>query len=430
MPTSKFLFKAFEISKSSNEILTCLNSKELDFQATVEKKRHLYGVFSRLFVTYYYLIKAIDFNFSAPKMTEIKDKNVLAIYSTENQKKAILASTANTSVPTISLTPNLEADYFGNINIGLSLCLAPFLYLYLFICSLIEYKLSLTLKLFSASGDKMVLALIYHSKFYKFLKVKGIDRILVSNDHSPEIRSIVLAAKSLGIKTLYIQHATVSDSFPNLNVFDCAFLDGQQAWDVYNSISPLKNDTNIVGALRLVSKKREDANPSLINNRVNIAINDTLSINSLKMLISISKEKFPKDFNYVIRLHPRQANITRIKKLCEQSNVSVAPTTENVLAFLSKSSFLVTVASGIVLDALRQDILPIMHIEPNEIDYFSYIDKKVVIKLSDFSYENFDFKTNLNRLKNNGRYFDHLIGCGEDEYYKSLRAVKFSLENT
>lgn len=56
--------------------------------------------------------------------------------------------------------------------------------------------------------------------------------LLVANDHSPIPLGFACAARSLGMKTLYIQHAHVTADMPYLR-FDLAILDGECALDIY-----------------------------------------------------------------------------------------------------------------------------------------------------------------------------------------------------
>tara|TARA_E500000331_G_scaffold326141_1_gene344053 strand:- start:288 stop:1073 length:786 start_codon:yes stop_codon:yes gene_type:complete len=56
--------------------------------------------------------------------------------------------------------------------------------------------------------------------------------IILSNDHSIYARSLRITAEILEIKTLYIQHASVSKIFPPLE-FDYALLDGNVAYQNY-----------------------------------------------------------------------------------------------------------------------------------------------------------------------------------------------------
>ena len=54
--------------------------------------------------------------------------------------------------------------------------------------------------------------------------------LFLSNDHSPFNRCLLHHSKSMGIKTIYMQHASVSDKFPPLE-FDYSLLDGQESFE-------------------------------------------------------------------------------------------------------------------------------------------------------------------------------------------------------
>lgn len=67
------------------------------------------------------------------------------------------------------------------------------------------------------------------------LKLNKPKYIWLSNDHTHNNVSFIYAAKKLNIKTIYIQHASVSNLFPPL-YFDYVFLDGEVAYEIYKKI--------------------------------------------------------------------------------------------------------------------------------------------------------------------------------------------------
>ena len=69
--------------------------------------------------------------------------------------------------------------------------------------------------------------------------------VIVSNDHSLNCRSLRLAAQILGIRTLYIQHASISNIFPPLE-FDYALLDGLVSYKKYVSCYEKNKNNNRV----------------------------------------------------------------------------------------------------------------------------------------------------------------------------------------
>src|SRR5690554_2694084 len=68
--------------------------------------------------------------------------------------------------------------------------------------------------------------------FQKDLENINPEYVVVSNDHNVPNRCLLAIAHSLGIKTVYLQHASVSNLFPALRV-NYAFLDGESALNTY-----------------------------------------------------------------------------------------------------------------------------------------------------------------------------------------------------
>lgn len=72
----------------------------------------------------------------------------------------------------------------------------------------------------------------YLPYFFDLLAKSKPGFVILANDHSVANCCIRLAADTLGVRTVYLQHACVSESFPALN-FDYAFLDGLDALEKY-----------------------------------------------------------------------------------------------------------------------------------------------------------------------------------------------------
>lgn len=73
--------------------------------------------------------------------------------------------------------------------------------------------------------------------------------LILANDHSNMNRCLLRNAISLGIKTLYVQHASVSNQFPKLE-FDYSFLDGLISLDAYQNFSKKNSMVIISGPCR------------------------------------------------------------------------------------------------------------------------------------------------------------------------------------
>lgn len=73
---------------------------------------------------------------------------------------------------------------------------------------------------------------IYLAYFWRVLRDLHPDFVITTNDHNTSNRSMLAVANFLNIKTVYLQHASVTNLFPALRV-DYAFLDGQSALETY-----------------------------------------------------------------------------------------------------------------------------------------------------------------------------------------------------
>lgn len=78
-----------------------------------------------------------------------------------------------------------------------------------------------------------------------FLKRHKPSALIVANDHSPLPLGFAGAARTLSIKTAYIQHAHVTPDMPALRV-DLAILDGPSARDTYAGVADIPPQTEIV----------------------------------------------------------------------------------------------------------------------------------------------------------------------------------------
>lgn len=72
----------------------------------------------------------------------------------------------------------------------------------------------------------------YLAYFYRVLSRTSPEFVITANEHNVLNRCMLAVAHHIGIKTVYLQHASVSNIFPALRV-NYAFLDGQCAlgWD-------------------------------------------------------------------------------------------------------------------------------------------------------------------------------------------------------
>src|SRR5690606_23846387 len=103
---------------------------------------------------------------------------------------------------------------------------------------------------------------MYRSRYYNYYKVLGQYRhwlkafkkskakyYIAANDHSGLSQIGFVAARDAGLKTIYIQHAAVSNLFPPLMV-NYALLDGRDARDKYANAGSSQAEVHLIGTMK------------------------------------------------------------------------------------------------------------------------------------------------------------------------------------
>lgn len=170
--------------------------------------------------------------------------------------------------------------------------------------------------------------------------------IIVSNDHIPVIRIFIEQARIHGVKSLYSQHASVSEFFPPLG-FDYSFLDGEESFLKYKAIG------NIAGKVFLVGSPRFDVVTQLNkqeSNLIGVAFNlDDDNEQILSLVIKLRENGYER---IVVRPHPRQDKNNPDWSIFTNVGCEIShPAQENPFVFISRLSFLIAGASSIHLDA-------------------------------------------------------------------------------
>jgi hypothetical protein len=127
--------------------------------------------------------------------------------------------------------------------------------------------------------------------------------IVFSNDHSILPRALFFAAKSRGVPTVYIQHASVSQYMPPLH-FDLSLLEGNDAYDKYK-------EKGVDGIVKLIGMPRFD--PFILRRRkkymsninsIGIAFNTVDSTKKIALLVVALRSHFP-GLKIKLRFHPK-----------------------------------------------------------------------------------------------------------------------------
>lgn len=215
--------------------------------------------------------------------------------------------------------------------------------------------------------------------FYRTLSEIKPEYVIVSNDHNVPNRCLLAVAHYLDIKTVYLQHASVSGFFPALRV-DYAFLDGQCALETYQACESNQPDTNrnplpfptviLSGQKKTLSRKTKGSSAV-----VGFALN---ALDNVPEAIRLAGQLTSAGYEVCVRWHPGQTRTAARAiqdSLGSKENISFSdPSAESVGTFLDKVSWLIAGNSSIHLEAALAGVLPIYFelMPPDNPDYYGY----------------------------------------------------------
>lgn len=215
----------------------------------------------------------------------------------------------------------------------------------------------------------------YYSYFVNLIERYRPPLIIVSNDHYPLYRSVLLAAKKIGVKTVYVQHANVTQDFPSL-VSDYALLDGKIAEEMYTSGRSTETDVRLIGAPRLFAEQSPSniqEETSLHRSRkgtIGVAYSILDDLKCVETLLKRIRNELP---NYQIILRPHPADDRALMAIVQDYGISVSDSKhENSAGFLKRIEFLIAGDSGIHLDAAANTVRPIAYSFTPNTDFEDY----------------------------------------------------------
>lgn len=211
-----------------------------------------------------------------------------------------------------------------------------------------------TLRFFDLLYDAIGFYEVYYRKLQRYRPAA----VVFANDHNADARAMLLAAKALGIKTIYIQHASVSTLFPPLS-FDLNLLEGQDSLDKYRQCGP------ITGKVELVGMPKADQyipfrNSSKHIRTVGIGCNLMDDPAEIEKLLRILSGKLP-ELKILLRPHPRDtrnfgslASIGPAIRVCDSRTVAT-------FDYLQQIDVQLSATSGIHLEAVLLNVWSIYY---------------------------------------------------------------------
>jgi hypothetical protein len=253
-----------------------------------------------------------------------QQKNAQAFFfaGTDNQIKSLIPTLiamrdkGNTSV--VYLDANLSCKEIAEINDRLTVCfqfgvILVALALFFIRSPLLFIRLKKDGNLVGINKYFHVFCMsyVYIPYFVRLIDLVKPKFVIQSNDHNIENRCLRLASEIMGIKTVYLQHASVSTSFPPLQ-FDYAFLDGVEAMEKYVACKqawasdqrPNSNLDNVTVFLSGQQKKIAVASSTDKEFCIGIGVNVLDDFSHLKALLDVLGSK---KLNCIVRTHPYQS---------------------------------------------------------------------------------------------------------------------------
>jgi len=226
--------------------------------------------------------------------------------------------------------------------------------------------------------DLIFAATGYYELSLDNLKKYKPQAIFFANDHNTDPRALLLAAKELRIPTVYIQHASVSTSFPPL-AFALNLLEGQDALDKYRQCGPISGEVKLIGMPK-ADQFIQHKNTRTVIQRIGVCVNIIDDLNAVRELLLLLVQQEPA-LHISVRPHPSDNRdysfISNLSAAIAFSNSK----TEPAFDFLRKQDAIIAADSSIHLEAVMLNILSIYYRfnAGNFVyDYYGYVQHDLV----------------------------------------------------
>ena len=209
-------------------------------------------------------------------------------------------------------------------------------------------------------------------------KSNAVELIIMANDHNLESRCVIESSERNNIKTLYIQHASITESFPPLS-FSYSFLDGMESYKKYNRIGKMKGIIFLTGSPRFDEIYSFKSTTKIYD--IGIALNMLDSCDKAMELCRYLQNHF--STKIIIRPHPRMGNLFNAQLFKKQGLIISDSIQESSFSFLSKIKFLIANESSIHLDSALMGVPSLLYnfSDSSILDWYYYI-KNGLIKVA------------------------------------------------
>ncbi|WP_240676150.1 CDP-glycerol glycerophosphotransferase family protein [Botryobacter ruber] len=221
-------------------------------------------------------------------------------------------------------------------------------------------------------------AIGFYEIYLRLLKQYRPAAIVFANDHNADARAMLYAAKAHSIPTIYIQHASVSTSFPPLE-HDLSLLEGQDALDKYKQCGPIRGEVQFIGMPKadVYIQHRKAATPVRY---LGICCNTIDSTQGIRAVVQLLTQKFP-ELQLTVRPHPRDTRDFSFLQALNPHIVLSDAKKENAFDFLLHQDLIIAGDSSIHLEAVMLNIPGIYYKFDKDValnDYYGYAQQGLV----------------------------------------------------
>ena len=209
--------------------------------------------------------------------------------------------------------------------------------------------------------------------------------VLLSNDHRIFTKTLELVCEDCGIKTIYVQHASVSYAFPELH-FTYSFLDGMDALQKYtDGDKQSKGNIFLLGAIRYdgLSAYRLSRR-SFYRGCIGVAINLLDDNNITNKVCNLLLEKYP-NVKLKIRSHPAMLNNPFLFDNSDRIIYTCA-SNESMVDYLDSIDLQIASDSGIHFDAIIGGVKTVAYNLSKSVfgDNYNYVKNGMLAYANDF----------------------------------------------
>lgn len=217
----------------------------------------------------------------------------------------------------------------------------------------------------------------YYQLAKEYLEHYKVKVLALSSDQGEFHRCLLLTAKDVDVKTIYVQHASVAKGFPKL-IASYSFLDGQESLDKYLEAGKPEGEVYLSGGVRFdpIFQQYPTKHVEEVKT-IGIAINMLDDFEKVKGLCGFL---LGQGYKLALRPHPRYGSLDTTW-LAENTIIYSNPKTESSFDFINKIDLMISNESSIHLDAAMMQCPSVLYNFSKHpiLDHYAYIKSGLVM---------------------------------------------------